>query len=142
VRPQYNNRNNNPAPPADPNAPPEANPPNQNDPAGSGRPPAPTGAVSMNYNNGTAENFAPRPPVLSVDPMMATLASYRTTRPNAARVHGRATSPQTDAPLRPEMQRARERLRNMPPFAREREIETGRYSQFSPQDKQILRNGD
>jgi len=39
------------------------------------------------------------------------------------------------------MQRALERLHEMPPFAREREIETGRYSQFSPKDKQILRNG-
>jgi hypothetical protein len=39
------------------------------------------------------------------------------------------------------MQRAAERLSNMPPFAREREIETGRYSQFSPEEKQILRNG-
>jgi hypothetical protein len=48
---------------------------------------------------------------------------------------------QSGASLRPEIQRARERLQNMPPFAREREIQTGRYSQFSPQDKQILRNG-
>ena len=96
----------------------------------------------MNYNNGTAENSAPRPAVFSVDPMMATPASYRTTRPNAAPVRGRATSPQTDAPLRPEMHRALERLREMPPFAREREIETGRYRQFSVQDKQILRNGE
>jgi hypothetical protein len=32
-------------------------------------------------------------------------------------------------------------MRNMPPFAREREIETGRYRQFSPADKQILRDG-
>jgi hypothetical protein len=39
------------------------------------------------------------------------------------------------------MQRAAERLSNMPPFARKREIETGRYSQFSPEEKQILRNG-
>jgi hypothetical protein len=39
------------------------------------------------------------------------------------------------------MQRAVERLSNMPPFAREREIETGQYSQFSPEEKQILRNG-
>jgi hypothetical protein len=31
-------------------------------------------------------------------------------------------------------------LREMPPFAREREIETGRYSQFSPQEKKLLRN--
>ena len=95
----------------------------------------------MNYNNGTAENFAPRPPVRSVDPMMATPASYRSARSNTDRANGERASARTSAPLRPEMQRALERLHEMPPFAREREIETGRYSQFSPKDKQILRNG-
>jgi hypothetical protein len=49
---------------------------------------------------------------------------------------------QEDAPLRPEMQKALQRLREMPPFAREREIETGRYRQFSSEEKQILRNGE
>jgi hypothetical protein len=87
----------------------------------------------VNYNRGTAENFPPRPRVLSVDPMMATPAAYRVTRPDAARG--------SNAPLRPELQRAQERLRNMPPFAREREINSGRYSRFSTEDKQILRNG-
>jgi hypothetical protein len=48
---------------------------------------------------------------------------------------------QASAPLRPEMQKALQRLSEMPPFAREREIETGRYSQFSAAEKQILRNG-
>jgi hypothetical protein len=33
-------------------------------------------------------------------------------------------------------------LREMPPFAREREIETGRYSDFSPQKKALLRRFD
>ena len=99
----------------------------------------------MNYNNGTAENFAPRPRVLSVDPMMATPASYRVARPNVARAangNGGGAAAQSDAPLRPEMRRAVERLQNMPPFAREREIESGRYSRFSAGDKQILRNGE
>jgi hypothetical protein len=40
------------------------------------------------------------------------------------------------------MQKALQRLSEMPPFAREREIETGRYSRFSPGEKQILRNGE
>jgi hypothetical protein len=43
-------------------------------------------------------------------------------------------------PLRPEVQRAKLALREMPPFAREREIETGRYSHFSAQEKEILRS--
>jgi hypothetical protein len=28
----------------------------------------------------------------------------------------------------------------MPPFAREREIETGRYSHFSPEERELLRS--
>jgi len=97
----------------------------------------------MNYNNGTAENFAPRPPVLSVDPMMATPSSYRSARSNSNndRANAGRAAAQADASLRPEMQRALERLHNMPPFAREREIATGRYREFSVEEKQILRNG-
>jgi hypothetical protein len=49
---------------------------------------------------------------------------------------------QASAPLRPEVQKALQRLREMPPFAREREIESGRYRQFSSEEKQILRNGE
>jgi hypothetical protein len=30
----------------------------------------------------------------------------------------------------------------MPPFARQREIETGRYSHFSPKKKELLRRFD
>jgi len=96
----------------------------------------------MNFKSGTAENYPPRPRVLSVDPMMATPASYRVARPNAARsASAGVAGAQSNAPLRPEMQHAVERLRNMPPFASEREIESGRYSRFSAEDKRILRNG-
>jgi hypothetical protein len=63
-------------------------------------------------------------------------SSYRSARSIPER-----STPQ-DAPLRPEMQKALQRLREMPPFAREREIETGPYRQFSPEEKQILRNGE
>jgi hypothetical protein len=73
--------------------------------------------------------------------MMATPSSYRVVRSNSDRANALRGTAQSGASLRPEIQRARERLQNMPPFAREREIQTGRYSQFSPQDKQILRNG-
>jgi hypothetical protein len=96
----------------------------------------------MNYKTGTADNFPPRPRVLSVDSMMATPSSYRTGRPTAAHANHAPGSTQPEAPLRPDMQRALQRLQNMPPFAREREIEAGRYRQFSAEDKQILRNGE
>jgi hypothetical protein len=36
--------------------------------------------------------------------------------------------------------RAMATLREMPPYAREREIETGRFSNFSPEEKEVLRN--
>jgi hypothetical protein len=96
----------------------------------------------MNYKSGTAENFPAHPRVLSVDPMMATPASYRVARSNTGQAsNGGGAAAQSNAPLRPQMQRAIERLRNMPPFAREREIESGRYSRFPAEDKRILRNG-
>jgi hypothetical protein len=31
------------------------------------------------------------------------------------------------------------RLREMPPFAREREIDSGRYSNFSPEERELLK---
>ena len=97
----------------------------------------------MNFKSGTAENYPPRPRVLSIDPMMATPASYRVARSNAAHAaNGGGAAAQSNAALRPEMQHAVERLRNMPPFAREREIESGRYSNLSAADKQLLRNGE
>jgi hypothetical protein len=70
-----------------------------------------------------------------------TPSSYRAARSIPERSTTERVTPQADAPLRPEMQKALQRLRDMPPFAREREIET-RYSQFSSEEKQILRNSE
>jgi hypothetical protein len=72
--------------------------------------------------------------------MGVTPGSYRATRAIPDRSTTEWATPQADAALRPEMQKALQRLREMPPFVREREIETGRYSQLSSKDKQILRN--
>jgi hypothetical protein len=47
---------------------------------------------------------------------------------------------QKNATTKDDVQAAMRALREMPPFAREREIETGRYSQFSPQDKELLKS--
>jgi len=80
--------------------------------------------------------------------MSVTPASYQTAASSPARyitsrtTTERASVEKASAPLRPEMQKALQRLSEMPPFAREREIETGRYSQFSSAEKQILRNGE
>jgi hypothetical protein len=135
--PDPDNGNDKP-PTADPNARPQAN---QNGPARSWRPPGPGGAANTNYTNSNVATAGPRGPVPSLDTTSVTPISYRAARSIPERsTTGRSTS-QSDAPLRPEMQKALQRLREMPPFAREREIETGRYSQFSPEEKQILRNG-
>jgi hypothetical protein len=69
-------------------------------------------------------------------------AHFTTVRATTGRATVEKDIAQADAPLRPELQKALQRLSEMPPFAREREIETGRYSKFSPVEKQILRNGE
>jgi hypothetical protein len=68
-------------------------------------------------------------------------AHFTTERATTERGTTERVGPQAEAALRPEMQKALQRLGGMPPFAREREIETGSYSQFSSEEKQILRNG-
>jgi hypothetical protein len=72
--------------------------------------------------------------------MSAAPSSYRAARSIPERSTTQRATSQADAAVRPEMKKALQRLREMPPFAREREIETGRYRQFSPEEKQILRN--
>jgi hypothetical protein len=48
----------------------------------------------------------------------------------------------SSAPPRREVLKAMRALREMPPFAREREIDYGRYSHFSPRERELLRNVD
>jgi|HubBroStandDraft_1064217.scaffolds.fasta_scaffold10850_3 hypothetical protein len=135
--PDPDNGNDDPTP-ADPDTRPR---PNQNGPARSWRPPVPGGAANLNYANSNVAAVAPRGPVLSVDGMSGAPSSYRAAHSIPERFTKERATAQAGPPLRPEMQRALQRLREMPPFAREREIETGRYRQFSSEDKQILRNG-
>jgi hypothetical protein len=42
--------------------------------------------------------------------------------------------------IRPEVQNAMRALHEMPPFARQREIETGRYSHLTAEERELLRN--
>ena len=78
----------------------------------------------------TESYYVPRGRVMSEDHIVATQASYRTAVP-AKTVYG---------PMSPELKRAMQMLHEMPPFAREREIATGRYSHFTAQEKQLLRS--
>jgi hypothetical protein len=132
--PDPDNGNDDPSP-ADPNTRPQ---PNQNGPARSWRPPVPGAAANANSN---LVAVAPRGPVLSVDRMSGTPSGYRGANSIPERFTKERAAAQADPTLRPEMQKALQRLRELPPFAREREIETGRYRQFSSEEKQILRNG-
>jgi hypothetical protein len=60
---------------------------------------------------------------------------------SAAAFRSPAAEPATAA-LRREVLNAMRALHEMPPFAREREIEHGRYSHFSPQEREMLRNAE
>ena len=61
-----------------------------------------------------------------------------TVPPNEYQASSSAT--QEDPGLRPEVRYAMRALHEMPPYARQREIETGRYRNFSPQEKELLRS--
>jgi hypothetical protein len=80
--------------------------------------------------------------VLSVDRISATTSSNVAPANNTTATHRvqPATFIQPANPsLRPQVRHAMEELREMPPFAREREIETGRYSHFSAKERELLR---
>lgn len=91
---------------------------------------APVGNGSANVGVSTESYYVPRGRVMSEDHIVATQANYRTAVP-AKTVYG---------PMSPELKRAMQMLHEMPPFAREREIATGRYSHFTAQEKQLLRS--
>jgi hypothetical protein len=114
--------------------PPSARPNSYDDPTKPWRPSSPGGAAGANdpaANDASSDSGAP---ILSVDRITATptttQSDYRMAQPAALK----NTTKKKD-----DVQAAMRALREMPPFAREREIETGRYSQFSPQDKELLR---
>jgi hypothetical protein len=50
------------------------------------------------------------------------------------------TSAPKNSTVRPEVQKAMRALREMPPYVRQREIETGRYSHFSLEERELLRS--
>ena len=108
-------------------------PPNGNDDP---PPPNPSPKSGSNpatpYRNYATSNVAAlrsRGAVRSIDRITATPSNYQV-------AHTRQQNPA----LRPEVQSAMRALREMPPFARQREIETGRYSHFSAGEREILRN--
>lgn len=77
---------------------------------------------------------------------MTVAAAYRpAARPYATERTTKSASSRLELssdPPRPEVLKAMRALREMPPFAREREIDFGRYSRFSPKERELLRNMD
>ena len=92
------------------------------------RAPAPAG--NANVGDSTKSYYVPHGRVMSVDHIVAMPAIYRTAVPTNT-IYG---------PMSPELKRAMQMLHEMPPFAREREITTGRYSHFTSEEKQLLRS--
>ena len=74
-------------------------------------------------------------PILSVDRITATPAAYRAVQRAVVQ-----QSPKRNARVSPQVQNALDHSQDMPPFAREREIKTGRYSHFSPKERAYLLN--
>jgi hypothetical protein len=107
----------------------------QTDPTRPWRPapnaPAP-GAVRQ--RNGDPADYDTRP-ILSVDH----IATARPATPGSYRIVPAATE-RSDREQVSDLENAARHLRNMPPNVREREIEAGRYSHFSPEEKEQLRN--
>src|SRR4029077_20006511 len=60
---------------------------------------------------------------------------------SAAAFRSPATEPTSAAPRR-EVLNAMRALHEMPPFAREREIDRGRYSHFTLEERELLRNAE
>ncbi|PYT83846.1 MAG: hypothetical protein DMG41_29630 [Acidobacteria bacterium] len=109
--------------------PPDPTQKSRSDLAKSWRPSARTPSTNYPIRNVTA--VASRAPIVSVDKIDATTNSHRVADTAVA---------ERNPKLRPEVQKAMRALREMPPFARERAIETGRYSRFSPEEREALRN--
>ncbi len=79
-------------------------------------------------------------PVVSEDRITTTPAPRATGYLPASYQHAAASSESQPMPgPRPEVLSAIRALQNMPPYVREREIETGRYRDFSPEEKAFLR---
>ena len=111
-------------------APPPANssPKSRSNPPSPWRPPS--SSPNEDHSMSNVVTVASRVPIPSTDKVNVTATSYRVAN----------STTQQSPRLRPEVQRAMRALREMPPFAREREIETGRYSHFSPEEQEFLRS--
>lgn len=95
------------------------------------QPPAPTRGSAPNPNSVTIKNaaYAPTTPERISGGATGTASSYR---PASSPAH------QLSMP-RPEVQNVIRALRAMPPAARQRQIESGRYSNLSPQELELVK---
>ncbi|HME11193.1 MAG TPA: hypothetical protein VKG25_29320 [Bryobacteraceae bacterium] len=89
-------------------------------------PPHPPAANSVTIRNASYTSPAPQ----YARAVTATSSNYRPASSTARQL----------PPLRPEVQNVIRALRAMPPWARERQIDSGRYSNLTPQELQIVRH--
>ena len=93
------------------------------------RPPALRGTPNSNSPTTNYATYTPTAPGGGTDSATITSSNYRSPHPAA----------QPLPPLRPEVQNVIRALRGMPPDARQREIDSGRYSNLSPQELNLAK---
>jgi hypothetical protein len=93
------------------------------------RPPALRGTPNPNSPTMNYAGYTPAAPGRRTDAATITSSNYRSPHPAA----------QPLPPLRPEVQNVIRALRGMPPNAQQREIDSGRYSNLSPQELKLAK---
>jgi hypothetical protein len=126
---------------------PSTNPTNRGD-----RPPStpsgdsslPPGVLSRDYVPSSSARVTQSGSMDRTSVARVTTAAYRSTAPlrstDASTISASNSQIERAGAPRPEVLNAMRALREMPPNVREREINHGRYSHFSPQEKGMLRN--
>jgi len=92
--------------------------------------PAPEGSPNTNSMTIHVAASTPTVPNYRTDATTGTANNYRLTN----------STMQQLPPPRPAVQNAIQALRAMPPDARQRQIDSGRYSNFSPEERELLNN--
>ena len=86
------------------------------------------------------ENFRNAASVINVAASTRTAPTYKTDADSGAALYRLAFTMQELPPVRKEVQNVILALRAMPPDARQRQIDSGRYSIFSPEEIDLLRS--
>ena len=100
-----------------------------NAPVKPSRTPAPGSFPSANSATTYVANSAPKAPLRTTDRTTVTASNYRL-----------ASTTQPVPPARQEVQNAIRAMREMPPYAFQRRIDSGNYSNFTPEEREVVNN--